>query len=408
MTSVGIQVGIVGVGAFAQSFIPLFKAHPLVDRVVLCDLDAEKLRQNAAKHQISDTCPSLDDLCADSRLDAAVLLTQNWLHAPQAMQALEAGKRVYSAVPAGISVEEIRELVQTVERTGGIYMIGETSYYYPGVLYCRDRYSRGDFGRVVYAEAEYYHDFDHGLYQVYKWRGGDNWREFAGGPPMHYPTHSTSQVISVTGAHMTRVSCRGFVDDHADGIFGDEANRWGNRFSNESALFEMSDGSACRINEFRRIGHPGAVRMSLFGTEGSFEQSAAGAVWVTKSRDAAVALDDVLASSGVAFAHPTSDPPTEMDLVTAADGTHLGASSLHDVQRLPREFLGLPNGHAGSHQFLVDDFVRACANGSSTPPPNNVWDAARYTVPGIVAHDSAEREGELLEIPDFGPAPTPQ
>ena len=408
MTPVGIQVGIVGVGAFAQSFIPLFTAHPLVDRVVLCDLDAEKLRQNAAKHQISDTCPSLDDLCADSRLDAAVLLTQNWLHAPQAMQALEAGKRVYSAVPAGISVEEIRELVQTVERTGGIYMIGETSYYYPGVLYCRDRYSRGDFGRVVYAEAEYYHDFDHGLYQVYKWRGGDHWREFAGGPPMHYPTHSTSQVISVTGAHMTRVSCRGFVDDHADGIFGDEANRWGNRFSNESALFEMSDGSACRINEFRRIGHPGAVRMSLFGTEGSFEQSSAGAVWVTKGRNAAVALDDVLASSGVSFAHPTSDPPTGMDLVTAADGTHLGASSLHDVQRLPREFLGLPNGHAGSHQFLVDDFVRACADGSSTHPPNNVWDAARYTVPGIVAHDSAEREGELLESPDFGPAPTPQ
>ena len=132
---------------------------------------------------------------------------------------------------------------------------------------------------------------------------------------MHYPTHSTSQIISITGAHMTRVSCHGFVDDHTDGIFGEKANRWSNRFSNESALFAMSDGSSCRINEFRRIGHPGAVRMSLFGTEGSFEQSSAGAVWVTKERDATVNLDEVLASTGVAAtpdsAH-TSDAPEGM------------------------------------------------------------------------------------------------
>ncbi|MFQ5843933.1 MAG: hypothetical protein ACE5JG_02995, partial [Planctomycetota bacterium] len=39
-----------------------------------------------------------------------------------------------------------------------------------------------------------------------------------------------------------------------------------NPFSNQAALFKMSDGSTCRINEFRRVGHPGAVRMALFGT----------------------------------------------------------------------------------------------------------------------------------------------
>ena len=70
------------------------------------------------------------------------------------------------------------------------------------------------------------------------------------------------------------------------------------------------------------------------------------------------------------------------------------------MERLPKEFVGLPNGHCGSHQFLVDDFVQACLTG--TTPPNNVWQAARYCVPGLVAHESALRGGELLEIPDFG------
>ncbi len=393
----GLKIGMVGVGAFAQSFIPLFKAHPLVDKMLLCDLDAGKLERNSRQHGIIDTCPSLDALC-ETDIDAAVIITQPWLHAAQAVQALQAGKHVYSAVPTGIAVEEIAALVRAVEVSGRIYMLGETSSYYPGVLYCRERFARGEFGRVVYAEGEYYHDWDHGLYDVSKWRGGERWRETAGSPPMHYPTHSTSQIISVTGARMTRVSCHGFVDPADDGIYQAEANRWGNTFSNETALFRMSDGSCCRINEFRRCGHPGTVRMTLLGTEGGFEENVAGAIWVTKNRRECVPLDDLLACRGI-----PAGPPGEMDRVTASDGTHLGVSAVHPVERLPREFLGLPNGHAGSHQFLVDDFVRACVTGGI--PPNNIWQAARYAVPGIIAHESAVRGGELLEIPDFGDAP---
>lgn len=397
----GITVGMVGVGAFAQSFIPLFKAHPLVDDVVLCDLDADKLRQNAEKHSIPRTCPSLDALC-DTDVDAAVIITQNWLHAPQAIQALRAGKHVYSAVPTGITVEEIAGLVKTVEETGRVYMLGETSYYYPAVLYCRAQYAQGAFGHVVYGEAEYYHDWDHGLYDVMKWRGGTRWREFAGGPPMHYPTHSTSQIISVTGARMTHVSCQGFVDRADDAIYRADANRWQNVFSNEAALFRMSDGSCCRINEFRRIGHPGTVRMCLFGTEGSFEHNSAGSIWVTKDRSQSLRLDALLECKSMPVRR-TGEKAEGMDLVTAEDGTHRDVSPLHPVERLPKEFIGLPNGHAGAHQFLVDDFVRACVDGSL--PPNHVWMAARYAVPGILAHESAVNGGRLMEIPDFGDPP---
>jgi hypothetical protein len=70
------------------------------------------------------------------------------------------------------------------------------------------------------------------------------------------------------------------------------------------------------------------------------------------------------------------------------------------VHLLPREFAGLPNGHNGSHQFLVHDFVTACVTGQR--PPNNVWDAARYLIPGLVAHESALQGGALMEVPDLG------
>ena len=390
----GIKVGMCGVGSFANSFIPLFNAHPLVDEVILCDLDEEKLKEKSEKFDIPKTCPSLDELC-QTDVDAIAVITQHWMHGPQAVQALRSGKHVYSAVPSAASIEEITELVRAVEETGLIYMIGETSYYYPCAIYCRERFRKGDFGRIVYGEGEYYHDWDHGLYDVAKWRGGERWRELAGGPPMYYPTHSTSMIVSVTGAHATHVSCFGFVDEHEDGIYDPEVNVWNNAFSNESALFKMSDGSMMRINEFRRIGHPGTVGLSLYGTEGSYEEQANAKVWVTKNRDEMIDLSDLLAPVG-----RPAKPEGEMAAVTSADGTHEGVSSVHDISRLPREFIGLPNGHLGSHQFLVDDFVKACTSGQQ--PPNNIWQAARYLVPGLLAHESAKREGELLDVPDLG------
>ena len=85
-------------------------------------------------------------------------------------------------------------LVSTVEETGLVNMVGETSNCYPCAIYCRERHRNGDFGRIVYPEAEYIHDFDHGLYDVYRWRHGEDWQRYAGLPPMFYPTHSIGMV----------------------------------------------------------------------------------------------------------------------------------------------------------------------------------------------------------------------
>jgi len=389
-----IKIGITGAGSFAKSFIPLFKAHPNVTSVALAEVLPERRHDVAAEFQIEDTYESHEALCS-SDVDAVAIITQRHMHGPQAVEALNMGKHVYSAVPAAITVEEIEELVSTVTATGLMYMMGETSFYYPAALYCRERFSKGEFGAFVYGEGEYLHDMSHGFYEAYQYSGGEEWQKVAGIPPMYYPTHSTSMIISVTGASLTQVSCLGYTDRDEDNIFGRGKNLWDNPFSNQSALFRTSDGGMCRVNEFRRIGHGvgSCVRTSIYGTEGCFEQQGNSEFWTELDRSK-LELSDLLRCRRL-------DREAEPELVGGEqDDFFSGFSDIHPIDRLPREFTGQPNGHYGSHQFLVDDFVRSVVQKKLAP--NHVWAAARYTVPGIIAHESAKREGELLKVPDFG------
>ena len=412
----GLKVGLCGAGKFGTQFIPLFQAHPLVDEVCIADVFPDRLTEKAKEFGVARTFPSLDELCK-SDVDAVAIFTQRWLHGPQAIQALKAGKHVYSAVPSAVTLEELAELTKTVESTGLTYMLGETSYYRPQTIYCRERFAAGDFGRFVYGEGQYHHDMCH-FYTPYMYSGGAEWKKLASFPPMLYPTHSVSHILSVTFSRMTEVSCFGFVDDHEDGIFGADLSRWGNVFSNETALFRTADGGSGRINEFRRIG-AGESRMTIMGTLGAYEEQADSGVWAWLEFFEGYKKDgDINYESTAGFVKRRTEDVSAIRATAGVEITeenlgnlpreyigkkHLGVSSVHPVERLPQEFVGLKNGHCGSHQFLVVDFVEACVSGKL--PPNHVWLSARYNAPGIVAHESAKRDGERLSIPDFGLPP---
>ena len=387
----GISLGLVGLGSFGSAFADLFMSHPLVDRIALCDREPERMEAFAAKPTWQaklnrrDLYSSLDEICK-SDLDALVIITQHWLHAPQAVQAMEAGKHVYSAVPV-ISIpdaDEILEwcdrLVQTAKRTGMHYMYGETTYYRPEAQYCRRRARAGDFGSFVYAEGEYFHDVDANcnLREVRRMRlaskAGAEWlaveeayrkRGIQGGP-MHYPTHSTGGPISVMSAHPLKVCCWGVPNRTNDPYFADEP------FSNEIALYYMSNGATMRICECREIGHLERETFRIYGTQGSFENYH----WVDKRSETPLTLADMR--------------DTLPDEVAQAFSTATGA-----------DFYG---GHGGSHAFLVHEFVDAIAHDRT--PAINVYEAARYMAAGATAHKSALRDGEILPVPDWGDAPT--
>lgn len=389
-----LKVAVIGGGQFSSSFIHLFQAHPFVEEVALVELNAERRASIAAKFSIKHTFVSLSDLW-NSDFNAVAIFTPRWTHAQIALEAIENGRHVYTAVPMGITEGEISQLVQASSKTKLTYFMAETSFYYPAVVFSRRKFADGQMGKFVYGEGEYLHDMSHGFSDAYAANGGDDWKSTASFPPMLYATHSVSMILSVTGAQATSVTCIGIKDTAGDGIFDSNISMWKNDQSNQIALFETSDGGVMRIAELRRVGTApleSTVRMSIFGTEGSFEQQVGYASWATKN------TFDIVTDEIGTFSDVENPYSLKPDYVSPNlwDG---GFARVHDRSQLPKEFLGLSNGHGGSHQFMVDDFVMDAVGARKAPM--NVIDAARFTIPGVLAHQSAQMSGQKLQIPQY-------
>jgi predicted dehydrogenase len=392
----GISVGLVGLGQFGSRFADLFAAHPLVNRVALCDQDPARIepfsRKSSwqGKFREADGYTDFADILGGD-LDALAVFTQPWLHAEQCVAALEAGKSVYSAVPTAQTpdpdevLEACDRLVGAVERSGRQYMLGETTWYRPQTMFCRRQARAGAFGEFVYAEGEYYHGFDDpacDLRTVMRarlsspagraWRArlDDYRRRGVGMGPMLYPTHSVSGPMSVMRARALDVRCIGQVPVTDDSFFD-----WMNyTFSNQTALFRMSNGAVMRICEHRETASHGE-QFSLHGTRGTFLTPDCWREGREPGRLRTLTVEEM------------RDPLPEAvaEAFRAACG---------------EEYLG---GHGGSHGYLVHEFVDAVAG--RRVPAVNVWQAARFMAAGVAAHRSALRDGERVEVADWGDGP---
>ncbi|NLZ63770.1 MAG: Gfo/Idh/MocA family oxidoreductase [Lentisphaerae bacterium] len=396
-----LTVAVIGCGAFSLHFMPLFKAHPLVHKVYVCDRLRERADACAQKFGV-EVIASFEEALQRRDLNAIAIFTQRHLHGPQALAALAAGKHVYSAVPMASEVEQCQQIVELVRKSGLTYMMGETCYYYPSAMFCRETCRAGIFGKFVYGEAQYHHDIG-----FFSQNFRDDLRS-AGIPPFYYPTHSTAMLLSAVDSYALKVVAFGYEDQEDDQFFKRGVNQWDNVFSNSYSMMKLANGGIARINECRRIGYkaPSSYVSSCYGTEGGYQFNNAQHLLTVKT-PTGVTLTDVSARvNPVAMTENSHDPEFKQKVANHQwQWDSFAPIQQAEADRLPPSFKapGMLNGHMASHQLLVDDFCQAAASG--TLPPINAWEAARWTIPGLIAHKSVLRDGEVLPVPDCGAAP---
>jgi predicted dehydrogenase len=339
-----IRVGIIGYGVCKFGGMFGFQDHPNVTVTAVSDLIPDRCAELAKVCRCEKTYPSLEELVKDDSIEAVFIATDAPSHPKHVMLALDHGKHAACAVPAVLgSIDDAHRLSEKVKSSGQKYMMFETSAFREDCNAMRQIYRAGGLGKIIYAEGEYYH-YTPSVFPSFR-----DWRH--GIPPQWYPTHSNAFCLCVTGGSFTEVSCLG-IPSMLPYLKGGN-NRYRNPFGTEIALLRTSEGGMARM----------AVSWDTHGPE-----SEAGRVRGQRG--------------------------------TMWNGPYDGeAAHLPSIECPPLPPTVAPGGHGGSHGHLTEEFVRSILE--DRKPLVDISLALNLTVAGIVAHQSALKDGELLKIPQF-------
>jgi predicted dehydrogenase len=149
-----LRIALVGVGGAAQiNHIPALKKMEDVELVALCDRDREKVGRVAQKFGVPKATNRLDDLLEDESIDAIDICTPNFLHAPMATAALEAGKHVLCERPLARSADEARQMAKAAKKSDRILMCAVQHRFRADAQLLRTFVDKGDLGEIFYAKA---------------------------------------------------------------------------------------------------------------------------------------------------------------------------------------------------------------------------------------------------------------
>ena len=139
-----MNVVLVGEGAIARRHADALGRIDGVDVVAVAGGDAEATAAFAAEHGIARPGLDLAPLLDDPGIHAAVLASPTPLHAPQALQAMEAGKHVLVEIPMADNLRDAEALVAAQARTGLTAMACHTRRFNPSHQWVHRRIAAGD------------------------------------------------------------------------------------------------------------------------------------------------------------------------------------------------------------------------------------------------------------------------
>ena len=337
----------------------------------MCDLDEEHLKK-AADTIGGDvkTFRVFDDMLEKGDIDAVIIATPMQCHVPQAIAALEAGKHVMSEVTAGVTMDELFWLCESVEKYNKIYMFAENVVFDPRIQQVKKMVEAGLFGEPYYAEGMYLHNIaDLFVYPS----GKTSWRSYwqCGTRGAFYPTHSLGPVMQwFEGDRVTEVSA------FSPGVYNTLGLK---QDSGTTVMCRTAKGKLITIRVDCMSPRPhNTDYFHLQGTKGCFS---------SKTHP-----DDF---NRVSFIDDENDSP------------------LHNMKwrRLEEYDIYLPDryknateeqtnaGHNGCDFFIVEDFINAVRE--NRQPALDVYTGCEWTAVGLLSALSVTNGGRTMQVPHF-------
>ena len=211
-----VNFAIVGAGRRSKAYLRLIENFSdKASLVAVCDPIEDVLKWWRDNFPEIETFKDYQKMLSSDKFDSVIITSPLFLHAMQAIQALELDYNVLSEVPALYTLEDAWSLIDAAKNSNALYMMNENYCYMRNNMVVLNMVENEIFGEITYAEGGYIHDVRN-LKLTEKgeltWRG--KLAKICAGNP--YPTHSMGPVSLWTGINRTDriVQLTGFMSKH--------------------------------------------------------------------------------------------------------------------------------------------------------------------------------------------------
>lgn len=383
-----VRLGIIGVGGRGNSHISEFSVIPNVQINALCDVVPEKVLKAQAKLEKAGKKPpalyhdsetAFEQMVTRDDLDFVVIATPWVWHTRMAVAAMKSGKHVGVEVPAGRTIDELWELVNTSEATRRHCIMLENCCYDYNEMLVLNMVRAGMFGDITHGACAYNHDLRSILYSN---EGEGQWRRFE-----HlnrngnlYPTHGLGPVAN-------------YMD----------INR-GDRFDYLVSMSSISAGLQAYRKEKVPADDP---KQKEVYQEGDFNCSL-----IRTGKGRVIELEHNVSSpqpydrinliAGTKGIFRDYPPRIYLDGAKKEEFVPIDAYKEkweHPYWRKIGELARQMGGHGGMDFVMAYRLAQCMKEG--TPPDMDVYDAAAWSAPGPLSEASVAQGSMPMKFPDF-------
>ncbi len=155
MSKKKVRLAILGTGGMANVHAEKFAAIPGCTIVAAADVDLQRAKDFAAKHNIPAAYAGVKELLKKADFDAVTIVAPDAFHAPLSIACLKADKHVLCEKPLAVTYPDARKMVAAATKAGVINMVNLSYRDWPAIQAVEKVIRSGEIGEVRHIEASY-------------------------------------------------------------------------------------------------------------------------------------------------------------------------------------------------------------------------------------------------------------
>ncbi len=148
-----VRCAVIGAGRIGLEHLQKLAQCPQASVVALAESNMERARTASDKFRISRSYADYRDLLDQPDIDAVTVAVPNYLHAPVAIEALEARKHVLLEKPMAVNGKEAAKIVLTARKMKRILMVNQPFRFKRETQIAKQVVERGDLGEIYHARC---------------------------------------------------------------------------------------------------------------------------------------------------------------------------------------------------------------------------------------------------------------